>query len=854
MKSYGGTRRFPSDANALAFPLGGIGTGNVSLGARGDLRDWEIFNRPGKGVLLPNTFFAIRVQQAQGEPVCKVLEGPIPPPYNLSHGFHPLRAAGLPRMQEAIFRGEYPFAEIRFKEPGLPVEVVLEAYTPFIPLQEEDSGLPCAIFAYKVKNLAPIPVELTIAASLTNPIGGLEFDDFGNLASGGCGENVNEYWEDSGFSGIYLWSKKYGREDLQYGNLSLVTTHPRVTYKRTWLRSGWYDFLREFWKDLSSDGELDDLRYETPSEMGKTDTASLGVVDQLGPGESKVYRFILTWFFPNRPKSWKKFDAGYRGPFSRNHYSLKFDNAWEVAKYVIQDYSKLERGTRAFHRALFSSTYPPEVLDAISANIVPLRSTTCFWLDDGNFYGYEGCFDDSGCCEGTCTHVWSYAQTMAFLFPGLERRMRLNEFCIETEEDGYLSFRTFKPFGEKFIWPWGEGKPEAAVDGQMGSILRVLREWQLSGDREWLDKVWPGVKRALNYTDKHWDTDGDGILDGRQHNTYDIEFYGPNPLCSFYYLAGLRAVQELARVMGEMDLAEKCRFNFIDSSQKLDELLWNGEYFIQKISDMDAFPYQHGSGCLSDQLLGQLYARILGLGDLAPVEHVQGAIKAVYDHNYQHNLRNHVNCQRTYALNEEAGLILCSWPRGGEPRFPFVYSDEVWTGVEYQVAAHLIYEGWIEEGLDIVKAVRERHDGYRRNPWDEVECGHHYVRSMSSWGILLALSGFRCNASDHSLEFNLALKESDFKTFFCNGIAWGTYEQHLDKGVITAKIRIDHGSLALSHIDLSVHRGIKVVALMKGRQKIPLDFEQDRDRLSMNLDPAVTIPAGHVFRLLMDFK
>ena len=159
---------------------------------------------------------------------------------------------------------------------------------------------------------------------------------------------------------------------------------------------------------------------------------------------------------------------------------------------------RLERGTRDFHAALFGSSLPPEVLDAVSANIVPLRSPTCFWLEDGRFFGFEGCFDDHGCCEGTCTHVWSYAQTLAYLFPSLEREMRRIEFVHETDGAGWMAFRNHQTFGEVFLWQRG-GQPEAAVDGQMGSILRVYREWRLSGDRAWLESVWPGVKRALGY-------------------------------------------------------------------------------------------------------------------------------------------------------------------------------------------------------------------------------------------------------------------------------------------------------------------------------------------------------------------
>ncbi len=779
-KPFEPLRTFPHTASAVAFPLGGIGTGNVSLGARGELRDWEIFNHPGKGTSLPNTFFAIRVQSGTGQAVAKVLEAPLQPPHTLSHGYHPSTAAGLPRLAGSTFRGEYPFAWIDFDDRDLPVHVQLEAYTPLIPLHPEDSGIPCAIFSYTVTNISDQPVQLTLVGSISNPVGGLETDRFGNFSSGGTGLNVNEVRDESYGRGLFLYSQQYAPHDLKTGSLGLVTTHPHITTKRAWIRGAWFDFLQEFWDDFCTDGRLTDLGYETPSQLGKTDTASLGLLDTLAPGQQQVYQFILTWYFPNRPNSW----SAEPRSLVRNHYATRFDDAWAVARYVIENQPRLAEQTRQFHAALFGSTLPASVLDAISANIVPVRSTTCFWLEDGKFFGYEGCFDDRGCCDGTCTHVWSYAQTVAFLFPSLEREMRRIEFKVETNESGYMFFRTYQTFGEHFIWAWGDQQPEAAVDGQMGSILRVLREWQLSGDREWLQEVWPNVKRALTYATQQWDKNNDGVLDGRQHNTYDIEFYGENPLCGIYYLAGLRAVEELAGVMNEPELAERCRATFEQGSRRLDEMLWNGAYYVQRLADVDAYKYQHGAGCLADQLLGQLHARILNLGNLIPREHGQVALDSIFAHNFKRRFSHHTNTQRTYVLNDEAGLLMCSWPNGGRPRYPFVYSDEAWTGVEYQVAAHLMYEGRFMEGLEIVEAVRARHDGVRRNPWNEVECGHHYARSMSSWALLLALSGVHADMGRKELAFAPAVgvspEQNRFQTLWSTGRAWGVYIQERD--------------------------------------------------------------------------
>ncbi|MAS38055.1 MAG: hypothetical protein CL610_28930 [Anaerolineaceae bacterium] len=808
----GQLRSFDASHTAVAFPLGGVGTGNVSLGNRGNLRDWEIFNQPAKGLDLPNTFFAIRTQVKDQPPVARVLEGPLQPPHALSHGYHPASNAGLARCSQVSFQGEYPFAWVNLTDPNLPVSIQLEAFTPLIPLNPEDSGIPCAILTYHVTNTSDQPVNLTLVGSLMNPAGGVRLDRFGNVGPARQGTTFNQFRTDDGMRGLFFGAEGIDADALDYGNLSLITDHEQVTVKPAWLRGAWWDFLQDFWDDFVEDGQLDDLHYEGPAANGKPDTGSLGLVDTLPPGETCPYRFILTWYFPNRRNTWmatnndnfisdrQSTPDGQNERIIRNHYATRFGDSWAVADYVQQSYDRLETGTRDFHRALFGSTLPPHVLDAVSANIVPVRSNTCFWLEDGRFYGWEGCFDDAGCCAGTCTHVWSYAYTVAYLFPSLEREMRRIEFEVETEPDGFMNFRNFRSMAEDFVWTFADQKPEAAVDGQMGSILRAWREWQLSGDRDWLASIWPGITRAIDYAGIHWDTDHDGVLDGKQHNTYDIEFYGPNPLSSIYYLAALRAVEQMARVMGNDELAGRCHALFEKASARLDERLWNGEYFEQQIDDIDAHKYQHGKGCLSDQLLGQLHADLLHLGDTLPRDHVNRAIKSVYDHNFRETFSDHMNCQRTYVLNDESGLLMCTWPLGGRPRLPFVYSDEVWTGVEYHVAAHLIAEGWVEEGLRVVRAVRDRHDGIRRNPWNEVECGHHYARSMSSWMLLLALSGFQGDVAQKTLTFDPVLAASTepdrFATFWSNGVAWGIYSQtRAADGTWTPQLEVLGGDL-----------------------------------------------------------
>jgi uncharacterized protein (DUF608 family) len=768
-------RAFDETATSLAFPLGGIGTGTVSLGARGDLRDWEIFNRPAKGTLLPNTYFALRICPEGGTPTGRILEAAHQPPYALSHGFDPQTAAGLPHFPHTRFVGEYPFAQVAFEDASLPVSVWLEAYNPLLPLNPEDSGIPCAFFTYHVTNTGAVPLDVTVAGSLFNAVGFPLFDPTDRRRKEQLGKTVNHVRREPICAGVFLTNPDIAPDSLEFGTLALATDFPQTTLKPAWLRSGWWDFLRDFWHDLMEDGRLTDLDYAAPGDY--PDTAAVGAFAKLAPGETVAMRFVIAWHFPNRINSWDKHD----GPRTRNHYTVRFADAWQVAAYALSERPRLESITRQFHNALFSSSLPAPVIDAFSANIVPLRSNTCFWLDDGRFMAWEGCFDEAGCCHGTCTHVWSYAYTVALLFPSLEREMRRIELAVETDPDGYMAFRTLRTFDPNDTWTL-HGEQHAAVDGQMGTLLRVYREWLLSGDTEWLRRMWGSVKSALDFAGIHWDTDGDFVLDGRQHNTYDIDFYGPNPLCSFYYLAALRAAAEMARLMGEAELADRCDERAKVSGQRVDALLWNGAYFVQRLPDIDAHKYQHGLGCLSDQMLGQLHAHLLGLGDLLPHERVRSALLSIYRLNFRHSFVGHVNTQRTFVLGDEAGLVLCTWPDGGEPRFPFPYSDEVWTGVEYHVAAHLIVVGCVEEGLTLVEAVRARHDGIRRSPWNEVECGHHYARSMASGALLWAMSGLHLDPLRREMRFQPVRSSQDeaFVTFWSNGQAWGSLYTHTD--------------------------------------------------------------------------
>ena len=381
---------------------------------------------------------------------------------------------------------------------------------------------------------------------------------------------------------------------------------------------------------------------------------------------------------------------------------------------------ELEASTTAFVDALYGGTLDPVIADAVGANVAAARSTTCFVVEsptpelgDGPvFAAWEGSFDHGGSCEGTCTHVWSYAQTVAWLFPSLERSARRVEFLLET--DACRSPEVPRATGV-FGGPSWFMAP--AVDGQLGTLLRLHREWRFSGDDEFLAELWPAAARSLDHAIREWDHDGDGLLDGELHNTYDIEFHGIEPLANGMFIAALRAGARMAEHFGEVDRAVDWAARADRAAERMDALLWNGEYYRQVVDDRRRPPLPvrrrralrpaaRAVPCVPRRASDTCCRRST----------CAAALGAIFAHNYRDDLSAHESTQRVYALNDEGGLLLASWPNGGRPAIPFVYSDEVWTGIEHQVATSLVYAGRVDEALVIERTLRARYDGTHAQP------------------------------------------------------------------------------------------------------------------------------------------
>ena len=818
------------DLDQIAFPLGGIGAGQINLGGSGDLIDFSIFNRPALGKQ-PMAFATVTAMAPGKSNVARVIEGPVTQSRiyrngEYGSGFH-VGHEGLPHMKQATFRGEFPFAEVDFKDPDLPLNVSLEAWSPFIPLDDHHSSMPTGVLTYTVKNRSRKPLRAMVAFHLQHMIEARPGNTRGSLVVARKTKDI---------AGLAFSNTELDADNPRAATFALGCPEAKSVLKAGWFRGRWYDPRTMLWGEIER-GKLEPSARSKPvagHPLRNYTGGSIGVPLNLKPGETRSVSFILAWHVPNCDITfgWPDLEEAVIGDCAtgvpccdkndervwRPYYAGKWKDASAVARYVARNLSSLHDRSARFRDVFFSSTLPPYVLDAVSANLGILKSPTCLRLEDGTFWGYEGCRPEMGCCPGSCTHVWNYAQAIPHLFPALERNLRSLEYEVSMNDEGNVRFRTpLPPTAPKHDFP-------AAADGQLGGVMKVYRDWQISGDDEWLKRFYPLAKRSLDFCSGLWDPDQRGALFESHHNTYDIEFFGPDGMCTSVYLGALRAMAEMADYLGDAENAKRCRALADKGRRYSDRSLFNGEYYYQRIMTTglrrnfqqtarykDYSPeakalarregpkYQYGKGCLSDGVIGQWFAEEYGLPDALDPEKTRSTLASIFRYNFKPDLSRHANPQRAaYALNDEAGLLLCSWPRGDKLSLPFVYSDEVWTGIEYQVAAHLIRQGMVDEGLTIVKATRDRYDGFRRNPWNEYECGSYYARAMASYAVLMALTGFRYSAVSEELVLDPRLDGTKLVSFFSTAKAWGrVIVKRPKRGAITIAIEVEEGRLSI---------------------------------------------------------
>ena len=814
--------------NRLAFPIGGIGAGMFCLEGTGAISHVSVRNQPD---IFNEPFLMAAVSVKGLRNGAKVLEGPVPgwkvfgnPGTGNGAGE---KSYGFPRFEKASFETHFPFGKVTLEDPDIPMDVSITGWSPFIPTDEDNSSLPVGGLEYTFKNTGGEEIEACFSYHAENLMRIENPSEWGG--------NYESGHSVSGIKNGFLLQQKCLPDKPHYkGDFAVFCDDPGTAVDLCWFRGGWYDSRTVLWKDIT------EFTFSEDTTTQNSPGASLFVPFSLRPGKEKTIKLMMAWYAPHSmlrqglgPVSQEQLKADLAknesgseccsdlsGIYYEPWYSGRFADINEIVNYWQVNYNDLKSKTKLFSNTFYNSTLPPEVIEAVAANLTILKSPTVLRQRDGKLWAWEGCHDAGGCCYGSCTHVWNYAQAICYLFPALERSLRETEFTVSQNEEGHQNFRTSLP-----IQPVETHGFHAAADGQLGGIMKIYRDWRISGNTKWMNDLYPQVKRSLDYCISTWDPKRKGYLEEPHHNTYDIEFWGPDGMCTSFYLGALTALINMGEAIGE-DISEYHEL-FEKGKSFMESELFDGEYFIQKIQwegleaqDPTNLPegginmnysqearelllvegpkYQYGTGCLSDGVLGAWIGKMCGLPEFLEDQKIKSHLASVHKYNLKNDLSDHVNPQRpSFGLGNDGGLLLCTWSKGGDLTLPFVYSNEVLTGIEYQVASHLMSVGEVEKGLEIVRAVRRRYDGRVRNPFNEYECGHWYARAMASYGLIQGLTGVRYDAVEQVLYVDSQV--GDFKSFLSTESGFGEVEFKKRK----AELNVVYGEIPVKEIIVS---------------------------------------------------
>ena len=759
--------------NYIGMPVGGLCAGMVYLGGDGHLWLWDIFNdakRPGidgqsslyNGKTFDAVYAAYVAPRAQASP----LQQGFALSWKTANGEGSRNLDRSGGWADLSFTGSYPVGRVAYRDPAVPVTVDLVAYSPFIPLNVNDSSLPATVLSYTLTNPGTAPVSVKLSGWLENVIG-----------TQTCPQN------------------KVTRTNKVTGATLLTTADP----VKEWTPPANFRSLRDV-------GTMALMLLDPQAAASETATAPVAAVEgrpiggvstekTIPAGGTITVTAVVAWHFPNAAPGSPSDNTG-------RWYATRFADAGAVTAYIEKNFDRLNTATLRWNQTWNDSTLPQWALDRTFLNTSILATTTAYRFADGRFWGWEGV----GSCHGTCTHVWGYGQAMGRLFPELERdlRSRTDFGQAINEKDGSIGFR---------------GSKGSAVDGQAMCILRIWREHTMTTNDTFLRPLWPKVKLAMEYLIAQ--DRGDGLLAGAQHNTLDTDWHGQIAWLSGFYHAALRASEAMATDLNDPAFAERCRTLRLKGQAAMVSQLYNGEYFINQIDPQFPEDINSGTGCHIDQVFGQGWAWQAGLGRVLPETETRSALKSLWRYNFCLDAgpwRELNKPGRWFGLPGEAGLVLTTFPRpdwnyfkasgsGTKPSWAGGYFNEYMSGFEWQVASHMINEGMVTEGLAISRAIHDRYAPAKRNPYNEIECGDHYARAMASYGVFTALCGYRYHGPSGLLAFAPKLTPEHFKAAFTSAEGWGSYAQERSATSFSATVELHYGTLNLKTLGVQVANG-----------------------------------------------
>ncbi len=815
----------------IGMPAGGITAGGVYLGGDGRLWLWDIFNEEKEGVepkLLRWNDMDVRPRDGACylEPAKDV---------------HPLQQGFILKFEyggqtvykvleesywdEISFEATYPIGTIRYTDKHLPVELTLQVFSPFIPLNEDDSALPATILSFSAKNTGNSQVNLSI-------LGFLENKTSIRSANPTVCRRLNETVKSGNFVAIsesLQVLKTEQQEELagkpDYGTMCIAALDQKAR--------AFADILPCNLPTCFDRQEIQELTKPIQEPL----TGAVQTDLKIAPGTSRNADFVISWYFPNLKVSDQVKDNG-------RYYQNRFSSATAVALYVAENFERLSSTTRLWLSTWQESTLPHWFLERTLVNVGTLATANCHRFSSGRFWAWEGV----GACAGTCTHVWYYAQAMGRLFPALERDCReRTDLNIAMQENGGIIFRA-------------EMESRPAIDGQAGCVLRCYREHQMSTDDRFLKRNWPNIKRAVQFIIDQ-DRNGDGMEDTPMENTLDAVWDGEIAWIVGVCIAGVRAGEEMAKESGDLEFARICSEYVRKGSKNMDKYLFNGEYYIHR-PDKEKGRANLGSynTCHIDQVLGQAWAHQVGLGRIQDRKKTLSALRALWKYNYTPDVGPYISVNkggRPYALPGEGGMIMNTNPKnepkpyGDNVSWQMGYFHECMSGFEYQVAAHMIAEGMTDEGMVLTRSIHDRYHASKRNPFNEIECSDHYARAMASYGAFISACGYEYHGPKGYMKFAPKWGQEDFKAPFTAAEAWGTYVQQSRGDQVLCTLQPRYGKIELESFGLESIRGksFRSVAVSLDGKTIPATVMQQGTDVMISFSSRISVPADQILEI-----
>lgn len=811
-------KKTKNELQYIGMPIGGIFTGTVYLGGDGRLWLWDIFNENQNGID-PKTIewgmdlhVGKKVRPQDGSAYVQPAKGIRP----IEQGFAFKIISGKKTIikklaeddwDEILFEATYPMAKVHYIDHSLGLDITASIYSPFIPLDEKNSGLPCTIYSLSVKNNTAKDVSVSILGWLENKImhkskKGTDirqntFESFSNCSIANCSIQLN------------------GSDNQKmlpdYGTMAIGVVHAKCNANTSFT-------LPVVAESFSQQNNLSTSKKVSEGPL----LNSVSTKYTIRGGQTINANFIIGWHFANL-----KLNPVIEG--KGRFYNQQFKSAVEVVKYVAINFSELSTNTALWRKTWYDSSLPWWFLERTFLNISTLATTTAHRFDSGRFYAWEGV----GCCEGTCMHVWQYAQAMGRIFPGIERDTRERvDLGLSLTANGMIYYR-------------GEVVKTAAIDGQAGTILRIYREHKMSSDKTFLTNNWKKIKLATTWVINQ-DKNKDGMEDTPIENTLDAVWDGEIAWLVGLCIAAVKAGEQMAIEMGDTPFANICATYVANGTKNMEEKLYNGEYFIHKPDEIKGRE-KLGSynTCHIDQVYGQSWAHQVGLGRILNKEKTLSALKALWKYNFTPDVGPYIKERRgwrPYALAGEGGMVMNTNPRneakpyGENTTWQLGYFHECMSGFEHQVASHMMAEGMTDEALILTRMIHDRYHAAKRNPFNEIECSDHYARAMASYGTFISACGFDYDGPNGFIKFAPTLNPQNCKVPYTAASGWGSYEQNQNEQNLTAKLHVAYGSLRLNILAIEpsisvtkakVHIGDKIIngKLIKKDKAYQYEFE-----------------------------